>query len=291
MIIGPLSARSCARLYGSAAAAQCAGDRAAAAIFGGAWWTWLAVTGVAGLVVGVVEGRRLPFGHGRSVAVVLVTLFAPWALAAYGQSRRAPKPISPPARYRANQRGSVSAPERCPLLPGHEPWLASYLGVARVGVFGVRADDTSCRTLRSAPLRRRQLQADLGLPQSLAGVSGQGGRPARLGLVVSAEAGGRTGIGADKMLFMVAAMAAEMERDLIRERTLDGLRAAQAQGRRGGRPTAVDDDVLAVARARQARGESVTAIARHLGIGRSTLYRALQSPDDARSPLAAPFSG
>ena len=96
---------------------------------------------------------------------------------------------------------------------------------------------------------------------------------------------------ADKMRFMVAAMAAEMERDLIRERTLDGLRAAQAQGRRGGRPTAVDDDVLAVARARQARGESVTAIARHLGIGRSTLYRALQSPDDARSPLAAPFSG
>lgn len=28
---------------------------------------------------------------------------------------------------------------------------------------------------------------------------------------------------ADKMLFMVAAMAAEMERELIRERTLDGL--------------------------------------------------------------------
>jgi hypothetical protein len=33
---------------------------------------------------------------------------------------------------------------------------------------------------------------------------------------------------ADKMLFMVTAMAAEMERDLIRERTLDGLRAAQS---------------------------------------------------------------
>jgi DNA invertase Pin-like site-specific DNA recombinase len=81
---------------------------------------------------------------------------------------------------------------------------------------------------------------------------------------------------ADKMLFMVAAMAAEMERDLIRERTLDGLRAAQAQGRRGGRPAAVDDDVLTVAQARRARGESVAAIARHLKIGRSTLYRALQ---------------
>ena len=35
------------------------------------------------------------------------------------------------------------------------------------------------------------------------------------------------------MLFMIAA---EMERDLIRERILGGLRAAGAQGRRGGRP-------------------------------------------------------
>ena len=85
---------------------------------------------------------------------------------------------------------------------------------------------------------------------------------------------------ADKMLFMVAAMAAEMERDLIRERTPDGLRAAQAQGRRGGRPAAVDDDILAIARDRRERGESVTAIARHLGIGRSTLYRALDLGHD-----------
>ena len=61
LIIGPLSARSCARLYGSAAAAQCAGDRAAAAILGGAWWTWLAVTGVAGLVG--VSVRALSVRH------------------------------------------------------------------------------------------------------------------------------------------------------------------------------------------------------------------------------------
>jgi DNA invertase Pin-like site-specific DNA recombinase len=90
---------------------------------------------------------------------------------------------------------------------------------------------------------------------------------------------------ADKMLFMVAAMAAEMERDLIRERTLDGLRAAQAQGRRGGRPAAVDDDVLTVAQARRARGESVAAIARHLKIGRSTLYRALQPLEGDPAPV------
>lgn len=96
---------------------------------------------------------------------------------------------------------------------------------------------------------------------------------------------------ADKMLFMVAAMAAEMERDLIRERTLDGLRAAQAQGRHGGRPAAITDDVLAIARARRERGESVTAIARHLGTGRSTLYRALDLEHDSTTSPSRSGSG
>jgi hypothetical protein len=41
---------------------------------------------------------------------------------------------------------------------------------------------------------------------------------------------------ADRLLFAVAALAAEMERDLIRERTPDGLRAAVAAGRRGAGP-------------------------------------------------------
>ncbi|MEW2445591.1 recombinase family protein [Micromonospora marina] len=71
---------------------------------------------------------------------------------------------------------------------------------------------------------------------------------------------------ADRLLFAVAALAAELEPELIRERTLDGLRAAAAQGRRGGRPVAVAADQLDVARARLARGESVTAIAAHLGV-------------------------
>ena len=77
---------------------------------------------------------------------------------------------------------------------------------------------------------------------------------------------------ADKMLLMAAAM----ERELIRERTLDGLAAAEAQGRKGGRPPAVDTDTLAVTIDRRKRGESVTSIAQHLKIGRSTLYRALE---------------
>jgi DNA invertase Pin-like site-specific DNA recombinase len=91
---------------------------------------------------------------------------------------------------------------------------------------------------------------------------------------------------AEKMLFMVASMAAEMERDLIKERTLDGLAAAAAQGRTGGRPPVLDPDTLAIALARRGRGESVTAIAAHLKIGRSTLYRALQ-PDRNQITIVA----
>jgi len=83
---------------------------------------------------------------------------------------------------------------------------------------------------------------------------------------------------ADKMLFLVAEMAAEMERDGTREQTRSGLPGGPAQGRRSGRPRRLNRDKLAIARDRRKRGESVTAIARDLGIGRSTLYRAFQLP-------------
>jgi hypothetical protein len=74
------------------------------------------------------------------------------------------------------------------------------------------------------------------------------------------------------MLQVVGAMA-EFERSLIKERTRAGLDAARAQGRTGGRPAVMNDDMLTVARARRAKGESVNALARALGVSRATLYR------------------
>jgi DNA invertase Pin-like site-specific DNA recombinase len=53
---------------------------------------------------------------------------------------------------------------------------------------------------------------------------------------------------------MMAAFA-ELERD-IHQRTMAGLGAARTQGRSGGRPTVMDEDKLAAARPRRARGES-----------------------------------
>lgn len=76
------------------------------------------------------------------------------------------------------------------------------------------------------------------------------------------------------MLQVVGAMA-EFERSLIKDRTRAGLDAARAQGRVGGRPAVMNADKLAAAKARKAKGESVTAIAKALGVSRATLYRAL----------------
>lgn len=42
-----------------------------------------------------------------------------------------------------------------------------------------------------------------------------------------------------KLMFHIVAAMAEFERDIIRERTLAGLEAARARGRKGGRPKAI----------------------------------------------------
>ena len=73
---------------------------------------------------------------------------------------------------------------------------------------------------------------------------------------------------------------AELERDLIHQRTLAGLDAARRQGRVGGRPTVMDADKIAAGRARRARGESPTQIAKTLGVSRATYYRHLAPRPD-----------
>lgn len=72
----------------------------------------------------------------------------------------------------------------------------------------------------------------------------------------------------------VIGAVAELERDVIRERTRAGIAAAKRRGVRVGRPR-VDVDVDA-ARRLLATGGSIRAVARSLKIGASTLARALR---------------
>ena len=76
---------------------------------------------------------------------------------------------------------------------------------------------------------------------------------------------------------------AEFERDLIRERTMAGLAAARARGRKGGRPSIMTPHKIAVARqmydAKDVDGRSlhtVAEIAAVIGTSRSTIYQHLR---------------
>jgi len=80
---------------------------------------------------------------------------------------------------------------------------------------------------------------------------------------------------ADLMLSLLGAFA-EFERAIIRERQAEGIAIAKAEGKYKGRKRALTDEQIDKARARVEAGEGPSAIARELGVGRSTLYRALR---------------
>ena len=80
-----------------------------------------------------------------------------------------------------------------------------------------------------------------------------------------------------KMFFQIAASFAEYERALISERTKAGLKAARARGAKMGRPHALTDEQKETARKLRKAGESVSAIARILGVSRATVRRATTS--------------
>lgn len=82
----------------------------------------------------------------------------------------------------------------------------------------------------------------------------------------SATPGGRA-------MLQMAAIFAEMERSIIRERTTAGLAAAKAQGRTGGRPRVADSATARKAQTLRNAGESVPEIAKTLGVSIATVYR------------------
>lgn len=77
-----------------------------------------------------------------------------------------------------------------------------------------------------------------------------------------------------RLVFHVFAALAEFIRELIVEGTREGLEAARTRGQRLGRPPALTPDQVRQARALLTRPEeSVSSIARLLGVSRSTLYK------------------
>ena len=77
-----------------------------------------------------------------------------------------------------------------------------------------------------------------------------------------------------KLVFGIFAALAEFERELIRERTLAGLQAACARGRKGGRKFSLSKAQVRLAQAAMRnRDTKVSEICEELGVMRVTLYR------------------
>jgi DNA invertase Pin-like site-specific DNA recombinase len=80
-----------------------------------------------------------------------------------------------------------------------------------------------------------------------------------------------------KLIFSIFGALAEFERSLIQERTMAGLAAARARGRKGGRPRTMTDDKVQLARKLYAEKErTVQQIADVLNVSRKTVYRYLE---------------
>jgi DNA invertase Pin-like site-specific DNA recombinase len=88
-----------------------------------------------------------------------------------------------------------------------------------------------------------------------------------------------------RFFLQVQGAMAEYFLDLNRERTMEGLKAALARGRKGGRKPKLTEDDKKAARAMLAAGDiSVAEIAKRLGVSRPTFYEYFPQARAAAKP-------
>ena len=96
-----------------------------------------------------------------------------------------------------------------------------------------------------------------------------------IGVVVSMSGSVRDLMFTPRALFGIVAVFAQLRVDTIRDNTKRGLAHARAQGRVGGRPSVMPPERTDAALRMRAQGDSIAQIARVLGVGASSVSRAL----------------
>lgn len=79
-----------------------------------------------------------------------------------------------------------------------------------------------------------------------------------------------------KLMFTIMAGLSQFERDLISQRTKEGLEAARARGRSGGRPAKSNKDITWAIELYDSNKYSVKEIEEKTGVTKPTLYRYLK---------------
>lgn len=79
-----------------------------------------------------------------------------------------------------------------------------------------------------------------------------------------------------RLLFTILSSLAQFERDVLVERTREGLNAARSRGRCGGRPKSDEKAVQKAIALYNTKQYSVTEVTDLTGISKSTLYRAIK---------------
>lgn len=96
-----------------------------------------------------------------------------------------------------------------------------------------------------------------------------------------------------KFFFHIMAALAELERDMISERTKAGLTAARARGRTGGRPKGLDEKAQKKAKLvgilYEERKMSVSEICEDLGVSRTTIYNYLKHEKFEKCPRSGTY--
>lgn len=79
----------------------------------------------------------------------------------------------------------------------------------------------------------------------------------------------------NEFLLTIMSGMAQLERDLISQRTKEGLKSAKARGRNGGRPSKRNNKVMTI-KLLYKEGIKISEIAEQTELSRSTIYRALK---------------
>ena len=80
-----------------------------------------------------------------------------------------------------------------------------------------------------------------------------------------------------KLLFTLMSAIAQFERDVIADRTREGLKSARARGRKGGRPRTDSEQLRKAIKLYNTQQYSLAEIEDMTGVKRSTLYRGIRS--------------